>query len=89
MRIWLGFLPRPLVVVQGRVDPVPAPGLLKRCAVFRLTEARTDLFVFVNEFPALLKLVKGGRGGAAKRSIARFCSDRCRNQFHNDRRASK
>jgi len=32
---------------------------------------------------------KGGRGGDAKRSIARFCSDKCRNQFHNERRASK
>ncbi len=32
---------------------------------------------------------KGGRGGDAKRSIARFCSDRCRTQFHNDRRTSK
>jgi hypothetical protein len=32
---------------------------------------------------------KGGRGGGAKRSIARFCSDKCRNQFHNERRASK
>jgi hypothetical protein len=32
---------------------------------------------------------KGGRGGSAKRSIARFCSDKCRNQFHNERRASK
>jgi hypothetical protein len=32
---------------------------------------------------------KGGRGGDAKRSIAKFCSDKCRNQFHNDRRVSK
>src|SRR5262249_33224748 len=32
---------------------------------------------------------RGGRGGDAKRSIARFCSDKCRNTFHNKQRASK
>jgi hypothetical protein len=32
---------------------------------------------------------RGGRGGDVKRSIARFCSDRCRNAFHNKQRASK
>ena len=32
---------------------------------------------------------RGGRGGDVKRSIARFCSDKCRNAFHNKQRASK
>jgi hypothetical protein len=32
---------------------------------------------------------RGGRGGEAKRSIARFCSNKCRNAFHNKQRASK
>jgi hypothetical protein len=90
------FAPQEVPLVYGQLDPVLS---LQGPLAPPVLSLRCDSLLCAIELQAILAILRGRKshqcvecsnwfeiGSGARRSIAKFCSDQCKNRFHNRRK---